>query len=499
LAAATGKSETQIRAIQSMADRVGVSFGTMNARVDAASAGHGKFAVAANTAAQSISNVANAAAGNGGSGGSGGSLANAADKSNSAFDRLANTLTRRVIFAAVANEARQLAQYIWNLNGAIAATADAAQRSSISGGTFQGLQTAAAYKGVANTDFNTAMVAFNQQVDLAKHGVGDLKALLTGNGKVVGDTATTFGIVADMVKNTTDEARKFSILQQAGLPTSAAFVKYMEQGSTAIKAQGDAATKLSQQQLEDAKRIDAAWQEGWTNFESYGKKAIVSTFSTIGDIWSRGFGPTGKGSQELNGQPLIPGSQGLKKTGYEPMEPAQQPRDITQEKLINSQLQARLSLQAQLGGVDAIVAAKEAELAGATLNLVGPNKALHAALIDVARAQAEMTRVGAQAQIGVFNIADATKAAGDQLKAWTAQGLLDPTNLEQFGAASIAVAKKVQDLSDAAKVAGAPLESLQRLANEAGSVRTQLDQFATTSMTPIAGVLECIDSFMGAV
>jgi hypothetical protein len=286
LAAATGKSQTQIRAIQSMADRAQVSFGTMNARVDAASAGHAKFAASATTATQSVSNLANAAAGSGGSGGNGGSLVNAADKSNSALDRLANTLTRRVLFAAVANEVRQFAQYVWNLNSAIAATADAAQRSSIGGGQFQGLQTSAAYKGVSNTDFNGAMVAFNQQVDLAKHGVGDLKILFAANGKTVGDTATNFGIVADMVSRAGSEAQKLSILQQAGLPANAAFAKYMEQGAASINAQAAGTIKLTQQQLDDAVRINEKWQTGWVNFESWGKKAVVNVFEFMGNTWT---------------------------------------------------------------------------------------------------------------------------------------------------------------------------------------------------------------------
>jgi hypothetical protein len=362
LATATGKSETQIRAIESMAKRAGVSFGTMNARVDAASNGHTKFQQSAAAATQSATNLANAAAGNGGSGSSGGSLATAADKSSSAFDRLANTLTRRVVFAAVANEARKLAQYVWSLNSAIAATADAAARSNIGGGQFQGLQTTAAYSGVSNNDFNGAMVAFNAQVDLAKHGLGELKVLFNANGKTVGDTATNFGIVADMVMRAGSEAQKFSILQQAGLPATAAMAKYMEQGSVAIKAQAGAASKLSQQQLDDAKRIDEAWQRGWVNFEGWGKKAVVSVFEFMGTSVPAWFKSQGEGLYGPGGAygPKRPNEQGREWMGVgaprgvvtsaplAPISSLDQTRNPDREKQLNAQASTRVGLFGKL-------------------------------------------------------------------------------------------------------------------------------------------------------
>jgi hypothetical protein len=102
-------------------------------------------------------------------------------------------------------------------------------------------------------------------------------------------------------------------------------------------------------------------------------------------------------------------------------------------------------------------------------------------------------RVGQQAAIGTFNLAAAQKAAGDQLKSWVDQKLIDPKNMEQYAAAATYAQKNIEKLAETAAIAGAPLEGLQRLANEAGSARTQLDQFATTSMTPVCGTLRSID------
>jgi hypothetical protein len=232
----------------------------------------------------------------------------------------------------------------------------------MAGGQFQGLQTTAAYSGVDNNTFNGAMVAFNQQVDLAKHGLGDLKALFAVNGKTVSDTATNFGIVADMVKNAGSEAQKFSILQQAGLPATAAFVKYMEQGSTAIKAQAGAASKLSQQQLDDAKRVDEAWQRGWTNFEGWGKKAVVSVFEFMGNSVPAWFRSQAEGLYGPGGAygPKRPNEQGRDWMGVgvptgvvtsaplAPIAALDPTKDINREKQLNAQASVRVGLFGKL-------------------------------------------------------------------------------------------------------------------------------------------------------
>jgi lambda family phage tail tape measure protein len=513
LAAATGKSESSIRAIEAMAKRAGVSFGTMNARIDAASSSASKMAAAHASAVQGISNLANAAGGSGG-----GSLVNAADKSTSALDHLAHTLTRHLIFAVAVREVKHLAEYLWTLNGALAATADTSQRIGISGQSYQGLQAAASNKGIDNATFNGAMLAFNQQVDLAKHGLGDLKALLQFNGKTVTDTATTFGVVADLVKNAGTEAQKFSILQQAGLPASVAFVKLMEQGADAITRQGIAAAKVRDSQLADAQRLDDRWQEMWTNFTLWGKRAALDVGEGIKNIptpfahqgtWLgqklQGWGfdrpedPNSSRNQGLNLLRSGAGSQlganqatgiynGVGAFGNAKIND-DGTKDIALQKSLNAQLLARLSLQTQLGDVDSLVAAKEAELRGATLNLVGPNKTLHDQIINLTRAQAENALVQNQASIGVFNFDLASRAARDTLQSWIDRRLLDPNNPTQYAAALSVLQKQIEQTGQSAAVAGAPLEGLQRLANETGSARTQLDQFATTSFTAVTPAL----------
>ncbi|SCB37635.1 phage tail tape measure protein, lambda family [Bradyrhizobium shewense] len=87
------------------------------------------------------------------------------------------------------------------------------------------------------------------------------------------------------------------------------------------------------------------------------------------------------------------------------------------------------------------------------------------------------------AQIGIFRVKDATKAAGDQLQSWIDRGLLDSKNLNEFTAASNYAAKAMEDLNDQAKVAGSMLPQFQQALNDAGNARKQLDSLMVEGMS----------------
>lgn len=86
------------------------------------------------------------------------------------------------------------------------------------------------------------------------------------------------------------------------------------------------------------------------------------------------------------------------------------------------------------------------------------------------------------AQIGIFRTSDATKALRDNLQSWIDRGLLNPSDLEQFAAASNFAAKQVEDLSDQAKVAGSLLPQFQQALNDTGNARKQLDGLVVEGM-----------------
>ncbi|MDB5724632.1 MAG: hypothetical protein JWQ16_1386, partial [Novosphingobium sp.] len=147
LAAAGAKSDTVLRAIEAAAKRSGISVAEMTARVDAANQAHQKLTVASSSAQKALVNlstqskqVANDNA----------ALGKSADATTSSFDKFASRFTRGLIAGATITAVKELGSYLFNLNAQLAATADTAQRVGVGGQQFQGLQTAAAYKGVSN-------------------------------------------------------------------------------------------------------------------------------------------------------------------------------------------------------------------------------------------------------------------------------------------------------------------------------------------------------------
>lgn len=519
LSAAGQKSETVLRSMDAAAKRAGVSTEEMRSRTEAFNATTTKMAGSSMTAQKALVSLSTQAVK---TANDNQELGKKTEATTSTLEKFATRFTRGLIAGTAVAGLREVIQYLVQLNSQLAATADTAQRVGVGGQQFQGLQTAAAYKGINNDAFNSAMLAFNAQIDLAKHGLGDLQTLLRSNGKVASDTATTFGTVANLVKNAGSEAQKFSILQQAGLPATREFAKLMEQGADSITRQSLAAAKLRDQQLEDAQRLEERWQKLWVDFANWGKKAALDVGEGMKNIptpfahqgtWlgaklqgmgfdrpedpnsSRNQGldmlRRGLGSQ-LSSSAVINSATGQFGTTSDKAKPTFDPNLARQQIALEQQ---RLGLLGPLATAEDVVRVKQLEINAAALNNVGISKQQAENLKLVALAQFEQYRVQQQASIGVFDFAKAQKAANDNLQALVAQKLLDPNNPAQWAAANTMAAKSLEQLRDAAAVAGAPLEGLQRLANEAGNARTQLDQFATTSTNAISPALT--DMLMG--
>ena len=519
LAASGAKSESTMRAIEAAAKRSGISTAEMEKRVDAAAAARNKLNAASQSAVKGMEtlSVSTRKVANDNQ-----ELGKQTDKTRGAMEVFATRLTRGLIAGVALQSVKTLIDYLVQLNGQLAATADTAQRVGVGGQQYQGLQSTASYKGIGNADFNAAMLAFGKNVDEARHGLGDLQSLLALNGRTVKDTAGTFGVVADLVRNAASESQNFNILQAAGLPVTQAFVRLMEQGADAIARQSLAAAKLQDKQLEDAKRLEDRWNEMWTNFANWGKGAILDVGEHIKNMptpfahqgtWlgrqlqNLGFDrPEDPNSPRNQGIDMLRRGMGsqLGQNGANSFYNATggfgnvATPDPTKDLLVARQQialeQQRLGLLSPLATAQDVVRAKQLEINAAALNNVSISKQQADALKLVTLAQFEMNRVNQQAQIGVFNLDAANKAARDTLKAWVAQKLLDPTNAEQMAAAQAVLAKNTQQLADAAKVAAAPLEGLQRLINEGGNLRGVLDNGVVSGLNSVENALVDITS-----
>lgn len=538
LTEASRKAGPALSTVESMARRAGVSVEEMQKRVDAASMGQQKLAAASQPAVKGIIGLANATsqasndnaaysksaqkvidnlameevrlrstgrewaitsalrkAGVDANSAAGKQIAEAAgrvydldkatDKTNSTLEKFSSRFVKGLIAGAAITAVQQLTQYLFNLNTAIATTADTADRAGVSYAKIQGLTTAAGYKGLGSDQLNAGIISFNQQLDLARNGIGSLQTLLRSNGQTVSDTATSFGKVADLVMAATGNTRlQFSILQQAGLPATREWAKFMEQGSAAINKAADASTKLSDQQLREAKAVNDKWNEYWTNFENWGKRAAVNVLGALSGIGSLGAGPQPERAPYRVTIPTGDASSAAK--------PAKPPFDPELAKQQISLEQQRLSILGPLATVQDQVRAKQLELNAAGLNNVSVSKAQRDALLNLTRAQAELAQIQAQAQIGVFNLGKASEQAGHELQGWIDRKLLDPSNAQQMAGAQQVLAKRIEQTADAARVAAAPLEGLQRLGNEAGNLRGQIDTFATGSLNYLSDALVSI-------
>lgn len=192
--------------------------------------------------------------------------------------RLADTLTRRFIGAVVIAQARNLVSAIVALNAEMARTADISRRTGTASALFQGIQGAAQNKGIDAATIDEAMLKLSHGIAKAKNGTGELGMLFRANNLTLGTTAETLFKLADLVKNARTDADKFAFAQQAGLPATRDMVKFLEQGSEAIKKQADAVKPMTDAQLQAQERINARWNEIWAEFARAGKRAFVEIF-----------------------------------------------------------------------------------------------------------------------------------------------------------------------------------------------------------------------------
>lgn len=295
-----------------------------------------------------------------------------------------------------------------------AAISQSAQFSNIGGQGIQGLTAAGGFKGIGQEDVLKAMVELNKQVELAKLGLGSLSALFRANGVAVTTTEEAFFRIADLVKNARNEAEKFSIIQQAGLPATNEMVRLLQQGADAIRRQSSEAGKLTNAQLAQAERINDKWNEVWTNFERNAKLAVLNTvnFLRIEFHPERIF--TGGGIFEMPGKLANAGKADIAALPSEQQRITITPNTTInpeQEKLLLEQEKQRITVLGQTASVIKEVRLAEIDLRIAQINNVGPTKAQRDSLIELARERA-LGITGIKAQIDSTNVQAATMFMG---------------------------------------------------------------------------------------
>lgn len=392
---------------------------------------------------------------------------------------------------------------------------DFARSTDLSLTKIHALQQSASFKGIGNDDFQKGITAFADGVYQAQRNFGSLNSLMIANGKSAKDLSGYLGNVADLVARATSDVEKQKILREAGLPSDAAWVRYMEQGSKGIQTAVDGTIKFNESAelnlIRKAREFDDAWNKATTNMVNYFKSGVLDITAALASVkipdWLKSIG-----DKALSINPLFGGlytlgknaagamssdpsfadrfgsfekplnSNGLQR-GLNQRAGIAEPKTSQELMVANQQAQQRIALLGNLATVEDQVKAKELELGAAALQGVSVSGKQRDAILLATRAQAEMLRVQEQAAIGVFSFRDASKAAGDQLQSWVDRGIVDPKNLEAFSAASNYAAKSVEALADQAKVAGSLLPQFQQALNDAGNARKQLDGLMVEGMS----------------
>lgn len=156
---------------------------------------------------------------------------------------------------------------------------DTARAAGVSTREMAKLQAAASFRGIAGDDFASAMNAFSTSVFRAERGMGSLAKTLHFYKVNVEGVNETFDAVADLIKEASTDQERLQLLQQAGLPASMDWVRFMQQGADGIRRAKDHAVEFggaaNDDMIRKAREFDEAWNTAWTNFKDDARKAVV--------------------------------------------------------------------------------------------------------------------------------------------------------------------------------------------------------------------------------
>lgn len=162
---------------------------------------------------------------------------------------------------------------------------DVSKASGIAFQDLSKLQGAAGVKGISESEFASGITKFAQGINEAKTSTGELYKLFRLNGLTLGDTESTLEKVAELIRRSGDEQQKIRILQQAGLPATAEWVRLLEGGRDGLQKAKAAITGIpADENIKKAKEFDEAVNKIWINAKreivTFGQ-SVISAFDDI--------------------------------------------------------------------------------------------------------------------------------------------------------------------------------------------------------------------------
>lgn len=150
---------------------------------------------------------------------------------------------------------------------------------------------------------------------------------------------------------------------------------------------------------------------------------------------------------------------------------------------------ARINALGSLATVLDKVNAKRLELNNTDREGLGLTTSQKDALVRLTEAEEVASRTSAKSSAGIADTSDITRTLNLQRSSLIDRGLLDPSDAGKMRDANVALAKSFEAMSNSAKEARAPLSALQKLEDDAGSLRGQLDSTAVSSLNSLTSSL----------
>lgn len=162
---------------------------------------------------------------------------------------------------------------------------DVAKLLGVTTKQLQQLQAAGATFHLSTETMNEALLRFSKNMGEASKGSGDLFEILKANHVAIsGDFQTDFLRFADLVKRATNEEQKNLLVTTALGKGATEMGQLFENGAAGIKKAADAATTISDDDLQRLDKLDEEWAAIGHTIGVTVKSAIVSVVLAFADL-----------------------------------------------------------------------------------------------------------------------------------------------------------------------------------------------------------------------
>lgn len=160
---------------------------------------------------------------------------------------------------------------------------DLSRITGIAAEKLEGLQKAAAIKGIDSEVLSAGVKAFTSNIDDARFKTNDLRKLFELNGQTIKDNmAANLETVAKLIKNAETDLDRLRIAQIAGFEKSADTLRFFEQiGEAGVQAVAGVSSAVDRDLIQKSRAFSEAWATAWSEFKTSAQSAVASAFTGL--------------------------------------------------------------------------------------------------------------------------------------------------------------------------------------------------------------------------